>query len=305
MKKRVLGNLWLIMILPLTAPVANALEEATLDFRNVAGNIYVGTQSIPLYPLGLSEYPGTYITVNFYLLACEDKNEVVLIDAPVVVVNSDGDILVDLMTPFATILENEFPGAEIKAVLLTHDHLDHISFSIMHFLQSAIPVYISAEELAANEEEMGEFDFPVGLFYPNTLNPGDSIAFGEGQLTAIQLYGHTPGHIGYAFTDEAEGKINWLFAGDALHAPPEDYSGPSDPFDITYCFRLNVLAIDNPDIIAWIDNLETVEKQLTPKARLFPAHGAVEKGAYWRAPAKYIAYTIDAIQNPASPLCPQ
>ena len=305
MKQRVLGSLWLIMILVMTAPAASALDEATLDFRKVTANVYVGTQSIPLYPLGLSEYPGTYITVNFYLLACEDKSEVVLIDAPVVVVNSDGDILVDLLTPFGTILENEFPGAEIKAVLLTHDHLDHISFSIMHFLQSAIPVYISEEELAANEEEMGEFDFPVGLFYPNTLNPGDSIAFGEGQLKAIQLYGHTPGHIGYAFTDEAAGKINWLFAGDALHAPPEDYSGPTDPFDITYCFRLNVLAIDNPDLITWIDNLETVEKQLTPKARLFPAHGAVETGIYWRAPAEYIAYTIDAIQNPDATPCPQ
>ncbi len=306
MKKSVLECFCLIMILLLPAQVATALDEATFELSKVTANIYAGKQSIPLYPLGLSPIPGPYLTVNLYLLASEDKSEVVLIDAPVLVPNPAGGApLIDLLTPFLTTLNSEFPGATIKAVLLTHDHLDHISGSIMYFLGSAVPVYIGAEEVAANWNFKGEFDFPVELFFLNTLEPGDSIPFGTGQIKAVQLYGHTPGHLGYARTEENDGKINWLFAGDALHAPPEDYGGALDPYNITYCFRLQVLATDNPDIPAWIGNLETVAAQMTPKSRLFPAHGAIEAGVYWLSPAAYIDYTIGALQNPDFTSCQQ
>ena len=62
---------------------------------------------ITLYPLGLSPIPGPYLTVNLYLLASEDKSEVVLIDAPVLVPNPAGGApLIDLLTPFLTTLNS-------------------------------------------------------------------------------------------------------------------------------------------------------------------------------------------------------
>ena len=49
---------------------------------------------------------------------------------------------------------------------------------------------------------------------------GFSIPLGDGAITAIDLAGHTPGQLGYAYyPDGISDKCNWFFAGDALLSP--------------------------------------------------------------------------------------
>lgn len=300
MKKLILRCCCLFLLFPFQAL---ALDEPTLEFEKVMGSVYVGKQNIPLYPFFV-EQPGPYLSVNFFVVASEDKSELVLIDMPAVLGEMGQPPAYDLLTPFMGVLAEDFPGAKIKAVLLTHDHIDHISGAVQYFMMNGIPVFVGDEELNVAP---GEYDFESQTSIPlaavtQGIEPGYSLPFDGGIIKAVDLSGHSPGHMGYAFLpDGDEGKINWLFSGDALLAPPEDYG--DDPLNISYCFRLGILATDTYDPAAWMSNLETIQGKLTKRARLFPAHGSVEEGMYWLAPADYIGYTMQTFFAPDTSPC--
>lgn len=285
MKKSIVG--WLcFVILAMTASGALALSEPTFEFRKVIGNVYVGVQNIPLYPV-LSEVPGTYLSVNLYVIASEDHRELVLIDVP-----AGAPGLPGVFPDFMAALQDNFPQAAIRAIFLTHDHVDH-SWSIVNFLGTGIPVYSSTADAEAAH---GPYDFPVE-FFSDQIDPGFTLPFDGGWLQAVNLKGHTPGQLGYAFyPDGLENKINWLFVGDALLSPLYD-GNQVDPFDITYFFRLQVLAFDTYSVPQWIESLDAVRQKVTAHAKLFPAHGAVREGVFWHEPTGYIDHTIAVLQS--------
>jgi len=262
------------------------LFEPTLKLEKVIGNVYVAKQGAPLDPI-LHTGPGTYLTVNMYVIASEDGKELVLIDAPGLPV---------MMSYFMEVLNAEFPGATIKAILLTHDHLDHCG-SIPLFVASGVPAYASSVEVVSAP---GPLDVPL-VYFAAPINPGFSIPLGTGAVTAVDLAGHTPGHLAFAFFPDGEnGKINWLFTGDALMAPP-DYQKEPDPWDLTNAVRMMMLNQDTFSLALWQSNLVTVKDLLTNKAKLFPGHGPISDGYFWRDPAGYIDYTVTMLQQVAAP----
>ena len=261
------------------------LDEPAFELEKVIGNIYVGRQFVPLEGLFPVPGPGFYLTVNLFVIASEDKSEVVLIDAPA---------LPELVPAFLAALGAEFPGAEIKGVFLTHDHLDHC-WSIQYFVDNGIPVYASLDEI---NSPLGVYDVPLFLF-PEIipLAPGDSFTVSDGAaLTAVDLAGHTVGQVGYAYYPNGDdGKINWFFASDALMAP-QDHGVNDDPFNITYFVRLEVLATDTHDFGLWETNINGLKGLLTTHAKLFPSHGAVREGYLFKNPIDYIDRTIEALE---------
>jgi len=294
MKNRILQWLCCGLFLVILPTTVLGLDKPRLEFEKVTGNVYLGKQSVPLYPI-LSDEKGPYLTVNFFVVANEEKSELVLIDMPVLIPDpKGGPPIADLLTPFLAILNCDFPGATIKAVLLTHDHMDHVSGSIEYFVTSGIPVYASA--LDVTTEPPGAYDFdtmtgiPLKLFVKG-IGPGFQLSFDGGMFTAVDLKGHTPGQLGYALSDD-DGRINRLFAGDALLAPEQDYGGKEDKLDITFLFRLQILIKDTYSVKAWGNSLKGLADILTPHARLFPSHGAVSDGYFWRDPSGYIEYTL-------------
>ncbi len=259
-----------------------ALYEPSFVLEKVIGNVYVGKQGAPLDPI-LGTGPGTYLTMNLYVIVSEDRSEVLLIDGPG---------LPELLPLFLEAFEVEFPGAEIKAVLLTHDHIDHC-WSTPYFAQNGIPVYASSTEINAPP---GMYDIPLPGF-ATPIEPGFSISLGDGVVTAVDLAGHTPGQLGYAYYPDGDyGKANWLFAGDAVLAPI-DHGATVDPFDITYFVRLDILVNDTFSYDIWEDNLITLRGILTKHAKLFPSHGAVREGYLWQDPIVYIDHTIEVLQQ--------
>lgn len=283
MKKTILNCICLLTAIAIMQGVAQAeLYEPSFELEKVIGNVYVGKQGAPLEPI-LGTDPGTYLTMNLYIIVSDDRSEVLLIDGPG---------LPELLPLFLEAFESEFPDAEIRGVLLTHDHIDH-SWSTPYFALNGIPVYASSSEINAPP---GMYNMPLADFV-TPIEPGFSVPLGDGVVMAVDLTGHTPGQLGYAYYPKGcEGKANWFFAGDAVLAPI-DHGGNTDPFDITYFVRLDMLVNDSFSYNIWEDNLVTLRQMLTKHAKIFPGHGAVREGYLWQDPNGYIDHTIEVLQQ--------
>ena len=119
---------------------------------------------------------------NSYLLVCPQTNESVIIDAP--------------MGPGETLAEAE--GTQVKAILITHNHQDHLAGLQEMTEATGAPVACHGDDAST---------LPVS---PNSLvKDGDTLSVGTIEVKVIHTPGHTPGSVCYLV-----GKH--LFSGDTL-----------------------------------------------------------------------------------------
>ena len=156
----------------------------------------------------IKTFPFNPLEVNTYVLSDETK-ECVIIDAACFT-PAETNLLINY------IIDN---GLTVKHLINTHLHFDHI-FGI-NALAEKFDVKVAFHKddefmLDAIPEKLAMFGFPDnGVNYvPETghyLTDGDIITFGNQQLKAIHLPGHSPGSLCY-YSEAA----NCVFTGDVL-----------------------------------------------------------------------------------------
>jgi hydroxyacylglutathione hydrolase len=105
-------------------------------------------------------------------------------------------------------------GVDLKAILLTHTHFDHVGAVAPVAKATGAPVYCPQLEVAVLQDIMSYVPWPgFGPF--ESWDPEETVAGGERlQLAGFDIEviftpGHSPGHVTYAVEDA-------LFSGDVL-----------------------------------------------------------------------------------------
>ncbi|MCX2961460.1 MBL fold metallo-hydrolase [Rodentibacter caecimuris] len=108
-------------------------------------------------------------------------------------------------------------GVNLKAILLTHAHLDHVGAAEQIKLHFNVEIWGSQESdrflFDSLPEQAERFGLPnIKAFLPDRwLNEGEVVNIGDFRFDILHLPGHTPGHIGFI---EQEKKV--AFTGDVL-----------------------------------------------------------------------------------------
>ena len=98
-------------------------------------------------------------------------------------------------------------GKELKAILLTHGHFDHVGAVKELVAETGCKVYIHASDLS-----LPPMITAGQLYYTHTYAEGDTVCPIEGaQIAVMHTPGHTPGSVCLLWGQE-------LFAGDTLFA---------------------------------------------------------------------------------------
>ncbi len=139
---------------------------------------------------------------NPYLLACARSGQAVFIDP-----GDDAPLLLDAIAG---------AGVTVKAILLTHAHLDHVGALTELREATGAPVYLHPDddELLQYVPAQGQlFGLEAEPVAPadHALLDGDRISFGDCELVVIHTPGHSPGSV--CFHAPAD---RILIAGDTL-----------------------------------------------------------------------------------------
>ncbi len=177
---------------------------------------------------------------NCYLLVDEDSRDAVLVDP-----GDEGDLIVS---------EVKASGARLRAIWLTHAHLDHIGGIAAVLREWKVPVYLHPLDQRLYDDSPNHaaaygvpFEMPPAP--DRELAEGDQLAVGSHRFAVLHVPGHAPGHV--AFYGHG-----MLFGGDVLFAGSV---GRTD------------LPLSNPaDLERSLERLAT----LPPETQLYSGHGA-------------------------------
>jgi glyoxylase-like metal-dependent hydrolase (beta-lactamase superfamily II) len=105
---------------------------------------------------------------------------------------------------------------DLKAILLTHTHFDHVGAVAPVAKATGAPVYCPELEVPVLQDIMAYVPWPgFGPFESwdpeHTVKGGERLELAGFEIDVIFTPGHSPGHVTYAIEDEAA-----LFAGDVL-----------------------------------------------------------------------------------------
>lgn len=148
--------------------------------------------------------PVGFTAANCYLVACERTREALVIDP--------GDEAEVILQEIAS------RGLDIKLIVLTHFHFDHVGAVPELQQATGAPVCIGAGDapLLENPPVMFGARGPAGLKAERLLFSGDSLQVGDITATVIETPGHSPGGISLYVPAGLPSGAGSLFAGDAL-----------------------------------------------------------------------------------------
>lgn len=134
-------------------------------------------------------------------------------------VSKDGALIDPGGEPDQLLAAIEKEDVNLKAILLTHGHLDHVGATALLSSNLQIPIigphpddHFWLDDLDGQARWMGFA--PVGHFTPNQwLQEGDKVTVGTCELEVLHIPGHTPGHV--VFFHRAS-QLAWV--GDVLFA---------------------------------------------------------------------------------------
>jgi glyoxylase-like metal-dependent hydrolase (beta-lactamase superfamily II) len=185
---------------------------------------------------------------NGFVVACDETREAVLIDP--------GDEVEGLLA-FA-----QAGGLDIRGILLTHAHVDHVTGVPRARLALGVPVWLHHDDLflyerAADQGAMFGLRVdplpPIDCFY----RPREVIAFGAYEVRPHHTPGHCPGGVCLQIGPRGEtGKD--LFVGDTLFAGS---IGRTD--------------LPGGDYATLISSIRNVLFPFGDDARVYPGHGPV------------------------------
>lgn len=142
------------------------------------------------------------IGANCYILSDENTNEAIIIDPGIFDVN----------------LKQALEGLDVKYILLTHGHFDHImgTNGVKSMFPNARVCIHAADEICLHDRKynlLGDnYDGEVeDIKADMILNDGDSLSFSGGELTVLHTPGHSKGSV--CFIDN-ENKA--IYSGDTL-----------------------------------------------------------------------------------------
>ena len=197
--------------------------------------------------------PVGFMQVNCYVLADESSKEAAVIDP-----GSEPNRILSFL--------NEY-GFQLKQILLTHGHFDHIG-AVKALKESYPNVTVFIHELDApmllHPEMNLSFMNPEPVTAPpadRLLHDGDSISLGNKTIQVI----HTPGHSSGSVSFMVE---NLLFSGDTLFME----------------------SIGRFDFGSYSDILNSLERlmQLSDETIVFPGHGPQTTIGHERAHNPYV-----------------
>lgn len=177
--------------------------------------------------------------------------------ASILVATPRGHILLDTGTQkmaavvFPNMVKLGFKPADIKVMLISHAHYDHmetmetirrITGATVAALEAEVPALVSGHDLSSNET-WGQEPIQVG----RVLKSGEDIQLGGSTVKVIWTPGHTPGAAAYFITTQEDGRTYQIVYG----GPPGPITGdprydtrPEDAFN-----SYKALRAMNPDIL--------------------------------------------------------
>jgi len=151
--------------------------------------------------------------------------------ASILVATSDGHILIDTGTHkmaavvFPNMVKLGFMPADIKVMLISHAHYDHMETverirrmtgATVAALEAEVPALVTGHDFGRNET-WGHEPIEVG----RVLHSGDEIRLGGSTVTVIWTPGHTPGTATYFVNTEEDGETYQIVYG----GPPAPVTG--------------------------------------------------------------------------------
>lgn len=143
----------------------------------------------------IKRIPAGIYAANCYIIMDENTKDAVVID-----IGGDEDDIIKAVKSLS---------ADVKAILLTHGHLDHVDGVIGFKKVYNAPVYIDKKDEELMEKEAFMFGSFEGNKADHYVNDGDIIEAGSIRINVIATPGHTPGGVCYLIGKD-------IFTGDTL-----------------------------------------------------------------------------------------
>lgn len=141
---------------------------------------------IKTYPIGIYDE-------NIYVIVDEKSNDAFIVDP-----GGNGDLLIKNI---------EALGCNIKYILLTHGHFDHVEALNEVVEKFKAPIYINENEVNFMKTDKTVFGNPPKEYL--LIKDGDVLPFGDDFIKCIHTPGHTKGGMCYLYKDV-------IFTGDTL-----------------------------------------------------------------------------------------